>query len=180
MKLIILLLLTLFIVIVSGVNFSDADFSVRKEIGGNSFSSSVLDFSSQDSASGEKVATLFNIAKLIPGGTASKILRLIPEEGGQKRALTANLNQASQNEFCHGLDLLVLRDWNRIYDGELINFSLKIGEFSGKEDLVFILTRAPRDFPSGQCVFDLVFMEGSEKAGFFANRVLTNLILTQN
>lgn len=174
----ILLFLGIFAFIFSVAHFSDADFTVRKEIVKNSFKATVLDFFSRNSASEEKIETLFNLGKFIPTGVESKIVRLVAEEENLKTSVSIKFYQnVPSKQSCQDINLLVFRHWNKIYEGSVGDFIVNLERLEKKEDLVFILSRKAESNVSGQCVFDFVFEAGKENGGFFAKRVLSNLIV---
>lgn len=174
---VILLILALVIFVSLTMSFSDADFTVQKEIAQNSFRAIVLDFSSSSSATEEKISGLFNLERFVPGGVETKMVRLLADKNNQEIPMNIKFVQKNDlNSLCPAINLLLLRRWQKVYEGGLTDFLIKLENFGDKEDLAFVLNRNTQKELNGQCVFDFVFEQGKEGKGFFARRTLSNQI----
>lgn len=178
MRVTVLLVLAGIIIISRQVNFSDADFTVRQEVAGNSFRAAVLDFTSGSAASGEKLASLFRLEELIPGGQEVKMVRLAADTTATKLTSIKYVKTSKDGSLCDEINLVLLHHWKKIYTGALVEFVAEV-ESSSAEDLVFVLARKEAVAAGGQCFFDLVFQQGQENSGFFARRTLTNFVVSQ-
>jgi hypothetical protein len=85
--------------------------------------------------------------------------------------------------LCGALELTVMQEWQKKYEGPLLNFSQdSIIDSEVPEDWVFFLSLNEKslDLKNKSCQFELVFKtyrtDPESRAGFFAERKLTNSI----
>lgn len=168
------------------IDRTSADLTAQRTVKTNHFQATTLALAEQHSANFGLLTTLFNTTGYLPGGFDLKAVRLAKiGELSFKYQLKMESSDDSP-PLCHSLTLKVLKNWEEIYQGPLLNFAVQatIGD-SGNDNWIFVLS-----FPEGSdnnknssCVFNLVartWRNDPNEAfkGFWSKKQLANLVTT--
>ncbi|MDD5073777.1 MAG: hypothetical protein PHU92_01165 [Candidatus Shapirobacteria bacterium] len=176
------IILVIFLVILAFSQSTDADVFDQEIISGYRWQATTLEFSQLGTANNTPASLLFNVGGFLPGGFEVRAIR-IRNEG--KMSFNYSLwweKTAGDDQFCRSLKLIVMKDWQIIFDGFLSDLSLdaRIDEDNKQEDWVFFLRLDAKDsfLKERTCDFDFVFRtfrdNKGEAAGFFDENRLSN------
>ncbi len=165
-------------VVLLTTKMTDADLIDREFILDNLFKATTLDFSNRQTANEYPRSTLFNITGLIASGFEVETVR-IKKEGKLNFDYQVKMETTGTwSSACDNLQLKVFRNWQRIYNGDLVDFAVNSGvNDDGYDDLVFSLS-LPQAAQSTTCDFNFIIetynQDPQEGTGFYDTEVLQN------
>ena len=165
---------------------TDADLLDEEIIDQNTIKATTLDFANKDTANAFSKTQFFNVTQMIPNGFAVESLR-IQNEGEMDFNYKMRFEKTGGDDaFCSSLDMIMLENWSKKYDGDLNNF---VWESEVKQnsvnDLVFSVSFESEDASlfSKSCQFNIVIDSRaipSSDGGFFDQEILDNSITSRN
>lgn len=165
---------------------TSADLNAEKSQKNNYFQATTLSFSGRSTVSLASISWFFTTADLKPGGYDIRPLKV--QQDGKldfNLAITA-VQTGGDDGLCRALQLKVMQDWNPVYQGNLLDFSLTRTIAGGKTgDLVFVISlpASQTGLEGRQCAFDFRMRSyrespGEAETGLFASRNLQNMVST--
>jgi hypothetical protein len=162
---------------------TDADLVAERVVTDNRFTATTLSFSSRHTANNTTLETFFNTNGFLPNGFDVKGVRIKKEGKLNFKYKVRAVKTSGSDLLCGALELTVMQEWQKKYEGPLLNFSQdSIIDSEVPEDWVFFLSLNEKslDLKNKSCQFELVFKtyrtDPESRAGFFAERKLTNSI----
>jgi hypothetical protein len=162
---------------------TDADLVAERVVADNRFTATTLSFSNRHTANNTTLETFFNTNGFLPGGFDVKGVRIKKEGKLNFKYKVRVVKIGGSDALCGAFELTVMQEWQKKYEGPLLNFSQdSIIDSEVPEDWVFFLSlneKSP-DLKNKSCQFELVFKtyrtDPESRMGFFAERKLTNSI----
>lgn len=160
---------------------TDADLVARDVILDNSWIAATLDFSNRNTANNAPTNFLFTTTNIQPGGFDVKAVR-VKNDGQLQLQYQAKAVQTSGDDpFCQALEITVIKDWQKSYQGSLSNFSLEstIPQASHDDWIIMVkLNQNSLDLINKSCDFNLIFEtkknNDKENLGFSDEEILEN------
>ena len=163
---------------------TDADLSDQEIVTGNLFTTTTLDFSSQNTANHHPLSIFFSVADFVPDGFAVNSV-LLKKQGEQDSPLrlTAQMILGNQDLF-NAFDLKIMSDWQVVYDGKLSNLIYDFALIDAdQQSLIFFLNLSSADvnLKDQDCQFNFVFqtiINTPDSGGFSDQEILANYLST--
>lgn len=173
-------------VILISAEKTSADLIAEKKQANNSISATTLSFVSLNTVNFDPMRWFINIDGIKLNGYEIKSLK-IKNEGHLDFNYSIKTNKKSSDDLlCEALTLRIMKDWEKVYEGSLIDLKVSQKISSDRDDdLVFIVSLKKNDksFVEKQCNFDFEFKTwknspDEDEKGLFAKQVLSNTIKT--
>ena len=180
-----ILLLMIFVgVILINAQKTSADLVAQKRQMNNKITATTLSFSSLNTTNFDVIRWFFNIESIKPNGYEIKPLK-VKNEGSLNFNYLIKVNKKNSDEnFCEAISLRVIKDWQKIYDGSLLDLKLNQKMTLEKDyDLIFEIYFNKKDasLKEKQCNFDFELKTwknnpDEKEKGLFAKQTLSNTV----
>lgn len=177
--------LLLFLVLLVFTQATDADLFDQEIIPGHTWSALTLDFSQRDTANNLPLSLLFNISGLQPDGFQVRSVRIKKDGSLDFHYRILSVKTAGNDPLCDSLLITIMKDWQIISEGHLVDLSLDLNiDGRDRDDLIFFLSLEDDtiSLTNKVCDFNLVFKTWREypenTSGFTDEEVLENHVST--
>ncbi len=167
-------------------NRTDADLVAERVVRNNRLTATTLSFSQRHTANDSHLSLLFNTVGLLPGGFDLAAVRL-KKEGKLNFKYQLKVNKTGGDDlFCQALKIQVMQQGSFKFEGSLLDLVIQanINEENLQHDWIFFISLEDNNanLRGKNCQFDFYFKtfrtNPQERKGFYAERTLTNNILS--